>query len=54
MEFDPVLLPPRRAESVARGYWRDRTINEGKPARLTPSAGTPRKTRGSSPGEARR
>ncbi len=28
MEFDPVLLPPRRAESVARGDWLDRTIND--------------------------
>ncbi len=28
MEFDPVLLGPRRAESVARGYWLDRTIND--------------------------
>jgi cyclohexanecarboxylate-CoA ligase len=28
MEFDPVLLKPRRAESVARGYWLDRTIND--------------------------
>ena len=28
MEFDPVLLAPRRAESVARGYWLDRTIND--------------------------
>ena len=28
MEFDAVLLPPRRAESVARGYWHDRTIND--------------------------
>jgi cyclohexanecarboxylate-CoA ligase len=28
MEFDAVLLPPRRAESVARGHWRDRTIND--------------------------
>jgi cyclohexanecarboxylate-CoA ligase len=28
MEFDAVLLPPRRVESVARGYWRDRTIND--------------------------
>ena len=28
MEFDAVLLPPRRAESKARGYWRDRTIND--------------------------
>src|SRR5215470_644965 len=28
MRFDAVLLPPRRAESIARGYWPDRTINE--------------------------
>ena len=28
MEFDAVLLPQRRAESVARGYWHDRTIND--------------------------
>lgn len=28
MQFDAVLLPPRRTESVARGYWPDRTINE--------------------------
>lgn len=28
MEFDAVLLAPRRAESVARGFWRDRTIND--------------------------
>ena len=28
MQFDAVLLPPRRAESIARGYWLDRTINE--------------------------
>jgi cyclohexanecarboxylate-CoA ligase len=28
MEFDPVLLPPRRAESIARGWWPDRTIND--------------------------
>lgn len=28
MEFDAVLLPPRRADSVARGQWRDRTIND--------------------------
>ena len=28
MEFDAVLLAPRRAESVARGYWLDRTIND--------------------------
>ncbi len=28
MEFDAVLLPPRRADSVARGYWHDRTIND--------------------------
>jgi cyclohexanecarboxylate-CoA ligase len=28
MQFDAVLLPPRRADSIARGYWPDRTINE--------------------------
>jgi cyclohexanecarboxylate-CoA ligase len=28
MEFDAVLLAPRRAESKARGYWHDRTIND--------------------------
>ena len=28
MQFDAVLLPPRRAESIARRYWHDRTINE--------------------------
>ena len=27
MEFDAVLLAPCRAESIARGYWHDRTIN---------------------------
>ena len=27
MEFDAVLLPPRRASSIARGHWHDRTIN---------------------------
>ena len=28
MEFDAVLLPPRRAKSIAGGYWHDRTIND--------------------------
>lgn len=28
MEFDAVLLPGRRAESIANGYWHDRTIND--------------------------
>lgn len=28
MEFDAVLLPPRRAASVAAGFWRDRTVND--------------------------
>lgn len=28
MEFDAVLLAPRRAEAIARGWWRDRTIND--------------------------
>jgi len=26
MEFDAILLPPRRAESIAKGWWIDRTI----------------------------
>ena len=28
MEFDAVLIPPRREESIARGWWLDRTIND--------------------------
>ena len=28
MKFDPVLIAPRRAQSVARGYWHDRLIND--------------------------
>lgn len=28
MKFDAVLLAPRRAESIARGWWHDRTIND--------------------------
>ncbi len=28
MKFDAVLLAPRRAESIAKGYWHDRTIND--------------------------
>ncbi len=28
MEFDAVLLPPRRAISLERGWWPDRTIND--------------------------
>jgi cyclohexanecarboxylate-CoA ligase len=28
MEFDAVLLPPRRAASIARGEWHDRTLND--------------------------
>lgn len=28
MEFDPVLIAPRRAQSVAQGLWHDRTIND--------------------------
>jgi cyclohexanecarboxylate-CoA ligase len=27
MQFDPILLAPRRAESIAKGWWHDRTIN---------------------------
>lgn len=28
MEFDAVLIAPRRAQGVAQGFWRDRTIND--------------------------
>ena len=28
MDFDAVLLAPRRARSIANGYWQDRTIND--------------------------
>jgi cyclohexanecarboxylate-CoA ligase len=28
MEFDAIMLQPRRAESIARGWWHDRTIND--------------------------
>jgi len=28
MEFDAVLLQARRAESIAKGWWHDRTIND--------------------------
>ncbi len=28
MHFDAVLIPPRRAHSVAQGLWHDRTIND--------------------------
>ena len=35
MEFDAVLLAPRRAESIAKGYWRDRTINDDLDACLS-------------------
>ena len=28
MQFDAVLIPPRRAHSVAQGFWHDRTIND--------------------------
>lgn len=28
MEFDAVLLPPRRARMIAQGLWHDRTIND--------------------------
>jgi cyclohexanecarboxylate-CoA ligase len=34
MEFDAVLLAPRRAESMAKGHWHDRTINENLDACL--------------------
>jgi len=28
MEFDAVLIAPRRAQAVAQGFWHDRTIND--------------------------
>src|SRR5213079_3228267 len=28
MEFDAVLIPPRRAACIANGFWHDRTIND--------------------------
>jgi cyclohexanecarboxylate-CoA ligase len=28
MEFDAVLIPSRRAHSIAQGFWHDRTIND--------------------------
>ncbi|PQA82439.1 cyclohexanecarboxylate-CoA ligase [Limnohabitans sp. TS-CS-82] len=28
MEFDAVLIPSRRAHSIAKGFWHDRTIND--------------------------
>ena len=34
MHFDPVLLAPRRAESIAKGWWHDRTINDALDACL--------------------
>ncbi|CAN7405903.1 cyclohexanecarboxylate-CoA ligase [Acidovorax delafieldii] len=35
MEFDAVLLPPRRTQRVAEGHWRDRTINDALDACVT-------------------
>ncbi len=34
MEFDAILLPPRRAASVAQGHWLDSTINDALDACL--------------------
>ncbi|MBP0618998.1 cyclohexanecarboxylate-CoA ligase [Cupriavidus consociatus] len=28
MDFDPILIAPRRAASIAAGHWQDRTIND--------------------------
>ena len=28
MEFDAVLIPPRRARMIEQGFWHDRTIND--------------------------
>jgi len=38
MEFDAVLLAPRRAQMVAQGYWLDRTINDALDACVTACA----------------
>ena len=35
MEFDAVLIPPRRAHSIAKGFWHDRTINDDLDACVT-------------------
>ncbi|MCC8392484.1 cyclohexanecarboxylate-CoA ligase [Paraburkholderia sp. MMS20-SJTR3] len=35
MEFDPVLIAPRRQTSIARGWWPERTINDALDACLT-------------------
>ncbi|WP_281718483.1 cyclohexanecarboxylate-CoA ligase [Pandoraea apista] len=37
MEFDAVLLPPRREQSVARGWWPERTINDALDAAVAAS-----------------
>ncbi len=37
MEFDPVLLAPRRAECLSKGWWRNRTINDDLDACLAAS-----------------
>ncbi|MCD6674908.1 MAG: cyclohexanecarboxylate-CoA ligase [Burkholderiaceae bacterium] len=34
MDFDAILIPPRRAAMVEQGYWRDRTINDALDACL--------------------
>lgn len=39
MEFDAVLLPPRREQSVARGWWPERTINDALDAAVAASPG---------------
>ena len=28
MDFDAILIPPRRAAMIAQGFWHDRTIND--------------------------
>lgn len=37
MDFDAVLLPPRRARMIAQGFWHDRTINDDLDACLAAS-----------------
>ena len=43
----PFFWPPRRADSVARGFWRDRTINDDLDACVAVMPGQARADRGS-------
>ncbi|MGT2489644.1 AMP-binding protein [Cupriavidus basilensis] len=45
MEFDAVLLPPRRAASIAQGLWPERTINDALDDCVAPLPGQDRADR---------